>query len=1076
MSANGPQVFISYQRTDGDFARQVREHLVAAGVRTWMDQDDIPVGAYWPDEIDRGLAASDIVVGILSPDAVQSRNVKNEWDWALSHDTPLLLLQVRACDVPHRYGSINFIEASARNPQPALDALLARLGIQTPERERPPDGLEWPSILPAAVTIMSPRYPSAPLIVGRDREQAQFQHHLDDVLSGHGRLALVGGEAGIGKTTLVNWLGWCAEQASMVALFGGCYDLSMTCPYGPWVEALQSWPTDAGLPALPHALRNGIDLGHVRSQAQLFDLVGSLLREASDIRPLLLVLEDLHWADQASLDLLQYTNQVVETQRILLVATYRDDELTRRHPLYQLLPRLSRAASTRRLALGRLDEDATRTLVSTQYPGSDDALDPLVEYVHRIAEGNPFFAGEILRALVETGVLVASGSGWQVEQLAHVRVPELVRQVVDGRLTHIGDDARQHLEVAAVIGHEVPLDLWVAVSGVDEGLLSETLERATEAHLIDELRDGSGYRFTHALIRETLYEGLTQLRRRVIHRRAGAMLELSEQADPDAVANYFQLGRDPRAYAWLIRAAERAEASFAAEAAAARYDAALELLDDSAPSDRARARLLYQIGFVTRYVRQYSGRNYAAEARDLARHIGDEAVEAVAVFEVGARRLWAGDANAGFADMRRGVDLFDTLTLLDQARMIGRPGITPTGPLVNDNRGMLISISNLAGKVRDTVAMGRAFVAALPDDPMLALGPTRTRWADGLMGTACLLAQAGDIPAAQELFRRSQDTFRRSGDHHMLSQSIDAELEWLMNVYFTDRMAARRRLVAERDEAARRNLQDNEHLFATADVAFNSTFIIDGAWDRSLRGNILMRDHFVPFWRIWFAAQIAEIQYYRGARQLVNDILQDYLPDGPLTTPNGNLLFEGVVRLQRIGASIALDAGDSTTARAWLDARQHWLDWAGVVPHHADNQLGMARMHRALGDLVAAETCARDALLLASEPRQPLALLAAHRSLGELCTATARRGEADHHLLVSLTLADACAAPYERALTLLATGELRLAQSDVSAARTLLAEARAICEPLEARPTLERVTTLEAQLEPVSTPTGSDTV
>ncbi len=126
-----PQVFISYQRTDEPFARQVREHLVATGVRTWMDQHDIPVGAYWPDEIDKGLSASDIVVGVLSPDSVDSRNVKNEWDWAIANDKRLLLLMVRPCVIPHRYISINYIDATAADPAAALAALLDTLGVTT---------------------------------------------------------------------------------------------------------------------------------------------------------------------------------------------------------------------------------------------------------------------------------------------------------------------------------------------------------------------------------------------------------------------------------------------------------------------------------------------------------------------------------------------------------------------------------------------------------------------------------------------------------------------------------------------------------------------------------------------------------------------------------------------------------------------------------------------------------------------------------------------------------------------------------------------------------------------------------
>jgi pimeloyl-ACP methyl ester carboxylesterase len=127
--AAGRQVFISYQRSDADVARQVRAQLAAAGVRTWMDEYDIPIGAYWPDAVDEGLTSSDIVVGILSPDAMTSRNVKNEWDWALQNDKRLVLVRVAPTVIPHRYVSINFIDATDRDPSVALAALVAALGI-----------------------------------------------------------------------------------------------------------------------------------------------------------------------------------------------------------------------------------------------------------------------------------------------------------------------------------------------------------------------------------------------------------------------------------------------------------------------------------------------------------------------------------------------------------------------------------------------------------------------------------------------------------------------------------------------------------------------------------------------------------------------------------------------------------------------------------------------------------------------------------------------------------------------------------------------------------------------------------
>ncbi|MDQ2681940.1 MAG: alpha/beta fold hydrolase, partial [Chloroflexota bacterium] len=133
MSERGPTVFISYHRSDVAIAEKVRALLIANRTSTWMDEFDIPAGAYWPDEIDRGLARSSFVIGILSPEAVESRNVKNEWDWALHNGKHLILLMARPCVVPHRYVSINFIDATGPDLQPALDALLRTKGLTPAE-------------------------------------------------------------------------------------------------------------------------------------------------------------------------------------------------------------------------------------------------------------------------------------------------------------------------------------------------------------------------------------------------------------------------------------------------------------------------------------------------------------------------------------------------------------------------------------------------------------------------------------------------------------------------------------------------------------------------------------------------------------------------------------------------------------------------------------------------------------------------------------------------------------------------------------------------------------------------------
>src|SRR5262245_60801565 len=134
MVDRSPQVFISYHRADLVVAEQVRARLVATGIKTWMDHYDIPAGAYWPDEIDQGLNASDLIVGLLSPDSVGSRNVKNEWDWAIQNDKALILLMTRPCVIPHRYIAINYIDATDAHLTAAIETLtqLPELRPQTP--------------------------------------------------------------------------------------------------------------------------------------------------------------------------------------------------------------------------------------------------------------------------------------------------------------------------------------------------------------------------------------------------------------------------------------------------------------------------------------------------------------------------------------------------------------------------------------------------------------------------------------------------------------------------------------------------------------------------------------------------------------------------------------------------------------------------------------------------------------------------------------------------------------------------------------------------------------------------------
>jgi hypothetical protein len=213
-----------------------------------------------------------------------------------------------------------------------------------------------------------------------------------------------------------------------------------------------------------------------------------------------------------------------------------------------------------------------------------------------------------------------------------------------------------------------------------------------------------------------------------------------------------------------------------------------------------------------------------------------------------------------------------------------------------------------------------------------------------------------------------------------------------------------------------------------------------------------------------FAARWAvPLAVWHGDSDVAWRAIGQILPAGPRTEP-GTAYFPTVLPLQCLAAELALNAHDFPTARAWLQAHDRCLQWSGAVLGRAEGALGWAEYHHATDNTGEARVRAEEASAHATQPRQPLALLAIHRFLGKLDIESGNLIEAGDHLQESLQLADACSAPFERALTLLKMARLRLAEGKMTEASTLLAEVRTVCEPLEAKPTLARVAELERSL------------
>ncbi len=905
---------------------------------------------------------------------------------------------------------------------------------------------------------------AASLLAGRERELAALRDALAAAIAGRGSLVLIGGEAGIGKTALAEaTLAEASGQGALV-LVGHCYDLTETPPHGPWREIFDRTPGDEGLPELPAVLlppeRAGDDL---TSQEAIFRRAQAYLRALAARQPVVLLLEDLHWADPASLDLLRALARVLAASRALLIVTFRPEDVARNHPLYTLLPALVREDRPLRLDLRPLDARGTHTLAAARYPLPRSDLGRLATWLQVRSEGNPFYAGELLRGLEEEGLLRPDPDDgwWDLGDLARASLPPLVRQVIDGRIVRLGGEVHRALAVAAVIGQEVPLALWCAVSRLDEEALLDVVAAAEPARLLAVTADGTAVRFVHALIREALYEEAPTVQRRAWHRQTGAVLASLPDPDPDAVAYHLRQGGDPSAADWLLRAGYRAERAHAWRIAADRCAAALALLDQRGAPAEDRGWLAYRVAALRRY-RDPRGALATLEiAERLAAVADDRVLAACALFLRGNLHCYAGEFDPGLAALSTGAAALAALVGEERARLRALGTIGGFVPDARHHRGTLALRLAGAGRFTEACALGES-ILALDPAPTTPAGAGDLAEANAARGLAIARAALGQPETARQTFARARAAFRRLGDHFHVGVAATQEVQWVALPYRADHPAELEQLVVEAERSwaqAGDAVADLPRGFARLPL-----LLLTGDWAAARELALAVHAASGSYKAVAVRA-LGLLVREQGDLALAWRLIREELPAGPETTV-GSANFSTVLLLQRLAAALALDAGKPGEAREWLAAHDRWLAWSGAVLGQAEGQLAWAAYHRTRGDLAAACRCAEAALSLAGDPHQPLALLAARRLLGELAASDARLAAARAHLDAALALAEACAAPCERALTLLAMAELYLHDGQSSAAHARIDEARAICLPLAATPALARADALAARLTP----------
>jgi class 3 adenylate cyclase/tetratricopeptide (TPR) repeat protein len=461
--------------------------------------------------------------------------------------------------------------------------------------------------------------------VARGAEIIKLREAWEQALGGQRQLVMLAGEPGIGKTRLAAEFAREAHAQGATVLYGRS-DEDALVPYQPFVESLRYYVAAAPVSEIEAAVAGDAQIvtllpevgerlsalaspGRVSPDSErfrLFEAVAGTLARASTERPVVLVLDDLHWSDKPSLLLLRHVLRGAEPSRLLLVGTYRETDLARTHPLAEMLADLRRERGYTRVVVRGLDETGVDALVDAWAGQAAPRL--FTRAVHDQTEGNPFFIEEVLAHLRESGAIYQRDGQWvsDAASIAELSIPEGVREVVGRRLGRLSEKGNLVLAHASVLGREFEFETLAGMTGLAEDDVLSGIEEALAARLIEETRGRAkaSYAFSHALVRQTLYEEMTLPRKQKLHLRAAETIEAIVNRAigpylPSLAVHYRLAGASAdaeKAIDYSLRAGDAARSVFAYEEAAAHWDAALELMEEGSASADRRARLLEKLG------------------------------------------------------------------------------------------------------------------------------------------------------------------------------------------------------------------------------------------------------------------------------------------------------------------------------------------------------------------------------------------------------------------------------------------------------------------------------------------------